>query len=171
VAVNRGGDAKICIPFNGNAFSQDFYQRPLLSPGATLGLTCLKPQDGSVLSLLTQINSGGLGPPRIGSMEFRLDYAAKARPMFDASELRDELQTLKGEVSRLLNTTSEGIFDTSKNRAEALADQIKSALNDLSETLGEQEEHLEDIVSERPITSLASAFALGVVVGFMLRRH
>ena len=57
--------------------------------------------------------------------------------MFDSSELRAELQALKGDVSRLLNTTSEGIFDTSKNRAEALADQIKSALNELGETLGD----------------------------------
>jgi ElaB/YqjD/DUF883 family membrane-anchored ribosome-binding protein len=91
--------------------------------------------------------------------------------MFDSSEFIDELQALKGDVSRLLNTTGEGIFDASKNRAEALADQIKAALNDLGETLGEQEEHLESIISERPIASLASAFALGVVVGFMLRRH
>jgi ElaB/YqjD/DUF883 family membrane-anchored ribosome-binding protein len=104
-------------------------------------------------------------------MEFRLDYAAKVATMFDSSELRDELEALKGDVSRLLNTTSEGIFDTTRNRAEALADQIKAALNDLGETLGEQEENLESIMSDRPITSLASAFALGVVVGFMLRRH
>jgi ElaB/YqjD/DUF883 family membrane-anchored ribosome-binding protein len=91
--------------------------------------------------------------------------------MFNASDLRDELQTLKGDVSRLLNTTSEGIFDTSQNRAEALADQIKAALNELGETLGEQEDHVENFISDRPVTSLASAFALGVVVGFMLRRH
>ena len=91
--------------------------------------------------------------------------------MFDSSELRDELQALKGDVSPLLNTTSEGIFDTSKNRAEALADQVKAALNDLGETLSEQEGQIESIIAERPITSLASAFALGVVVGFILRRH
>jgi ElaB/YqjD/DUF883 family membrane-anchored ribosome-binding protein len=107
----------------------------------------------------------------LARLEFRLDYAAKARPMFDSSELIDELQALKGDVSRLLNTTSEGIFDASKNRAEALADQIKAALNDLGETLSEQEGNVESIISERPITSLASAFALGVVVGFMLRRY
>ncbi len=91
--------------------------------------------------------------------------------MFDQGQLKDELQALKSEVSRLLDTTGEGIFDASKTRAEALADQIKAALNDLGETLSEQEEHIGDIVSERPITTLASAFALGVVVGFMLRRH
>jgi ElaB/YqjD/DUF883 family membrane-anchored ribosome-binding protein len=91
--------------------------------------------------------------------------------MFDSSELRDELQALKGDLTRLLNTTSKGFFDASKSRADALADQIKAALNDLSEILSEQEGHVENILSDRPITSLASAFALGVVVGFMLRRH
>jgi ElaB/YqjD/DUF883 family membrane-anchored ribosome-binding protein len=59
----------------------------------------------------------------------------KASQMFDSSELRDELQALKSDLSLLLNTTSDGIFDASKTRAEALADQIKSALNELSETL------------------------------------
>jgi ElaB/YqjD/DUF883 family membrane-anchored ribosome-binding protein len=91
--------------------------------------------------------------------------------MFDSGELRDELQELKADVSRLLNTTSEEIFDASRNHAEALADQIKAALNDLGDTLSEQEEHLESIISDRPIASLAAAFALGAVVGFMLRRH
>jgi ElaB/YqjD/DUF883 family membrane-anchored ribosome-binding protein len=104
-------------------------------------------------------------------MEFRLDYATKANRMFDSSELTDELQTLKGDVSRLLSTASDGIFDASKQRADALADQIKAALNDLGKTLSEQEDHVENLMSDRPITSLASAFALGVVVGFMLRRH
>jgi len=91
--------------------------------------------------------------------------------MFDSSGLRDELEALKDDVSRLLNTTSEGVFDATRNHADALADQIKTALSDLGETLSEQEDHLESIISERPITSLASAFALGVVVGLMLRRH
>jgi ElaB/YqjD/DUF883 family membrane-anchored ribosome-binding protein len=100
-----------------------------------------------------------------------LDDATRVDLMFDSSELRDELQALKGDVSRLLNTTSEGIFETSKDRAEALADQIKAALSDLGETLGEEEDHVEKLISDRPITTLASAFALGVVVGFMLRRH
>jgi ElaB/YqjD/DUF883 family membrane-anchored ribosome-binding protein len=88
--------------------------------------------------------------------------------MFNAGDLGDELLALKGEVSRLLNT--EGLFDASKDRAEALAGQIKAALNDLGKTLGEQEDVLEIFVSDRPVASLASAFALGVVIGFMLRR-
>ena len=74
--------------------------------------------------------------------------------MFDSSELRDELRALKGELSRLLNTTSDEIFDASKIRAEALADQIKSALNELGETLSEQEDHIEK--SYRTVRSLRS---------------
>jgi ElaB/YqjD/DUF883 family membrane-anchored ribosome-binding protein len=91
--------------------------------------------------------------------------------MFDSNELRDELQTLKNDVARLLNTTSEGIFDASKSCANTLAGQVKAALTDLNETLSKQGDHVEHIISDRPISSHASAFALGVVVGFMLRRH
>jgi ElaB/YqjD/DUF883 family membrane-anchored ribosome-binding protein len=91
--------------------------------------------------------------------------------MFDTGRLSDELKALKVDVTRLLSTTGEEIFDTSKNRADALADQIKAALSELGETLNEEEEQLRGMIAERPITSLASAFALGVVVGLILRRH
>ncbi len=91
--------------------------------------------------------------------------------MFDSSALREELHTLKADVSRLFDTAGEGIRDTSRTHAEAIADQIKAALNELGETLSEQEDEVAHFVSDRPITSLASAFAVGVVVGFMLRRH
>jgi ElaB/YqjD/DUF883 family membrane-anchored ribosome-binding protein len=91
--------------------------------------------------------------------------------MFQTNHLTDELQTLKLDISRLLNTAREGVIDPSVTHAEALADQIKAALSELGQTMGEQEDELEQLVSDRPITTLASAFALGVVVGFMLRRH
>ncbi|WBL76526.1 hypothetical protein I3J27_26315 [Bradyrhizobium xenonodulans] len=85
--------------------------------------------------------------------------------------MSEELRTLKVDVTRLLSSVGEEMFDSSKDRAEALADQIKAALAELGETVSDEEEQLQDLVAERPITSLASAFALGVVVGFMLRRH
>jgi ElaB/YqjD/DUF883 family membrane-anchored ribosome-binding protein len=91
--------------------------------------------------------------------------------MFDSAELRDELQALKNDVSRLLNTAGAEIRDTSKSKADALSEQINAVLQELGETLGEQEERVGEFVADRPITSLASAFALGVVVGVMLRRH
>ncbi len=90
--------------------------------------------------------------------------------MFDQNELKGELQALKAEVSRLVNATSDGILDASKSHAEAIADQIKAALGDLGETLSEHEDHVGNIIAERPIAALASAFALGIVVGLVLRR-
>lgn len=91
--------------------------------------------------------------------------------MFEPGTLRAELQTLKDDVSRLLHNTTEGLIDGSKSQAEALADQIKTALNDLGETLSQDEAELARLISNRPVASLASAFALGVVVGLLLRRH
>ncbi len=91
--------------------------------------------------------------------------------MFGASSLTDELQALKNDVSRLLNTRSDETFDASKNRDDALANQIKAILSELGETVSEQEGHAERLVADHPVATLASAFALGVVVGSMLRRH
>lgn len=91
--------------------------------------------------------------------------------MFDSDRMSDELRALKVDVTRLLSTAGEEMFESSKDRAEALADQIRAALSELSATVEEEQEQLQGLIADRPITSLASAFALGVVVGFMLRRH
>jgi ElaB/YqjD/DUF883 family membrane-anchored ribosome-binding protein len=91
--------------------------------------------------------------------------------MFDQSALLDELQALKKDVSRVLHTAAEGAFDSSKSQADALADQIKTTLKDLGETLSQEEEQLARLIADRPVASLASAFALGVVVGILMRRN
>jgi ElaB/YqjD/DUF883 family membrane-anchored ribosome-binding protein len=90
--------------------------------------------------------------------------------MFNTSHLNDELQALKIDVSRLLNTSAEGIRDTAGASADAFAAHIKEALEELSEVLSDEEGQVRQLISERPITSLASAFTLGVVVGFAMRR-
>ena len=90
--------------------------------------------------------------------------------MFDQAALRDELNSLKVDLSRVLNTTGDEILNGAKTTAETLADLVKTTLNNLGDTLSE-EDGIEKLISGRPIASLASAFALGVVVGVMLRRH
>jgi ElaB/YqjD/DUF883 family membrane-anchored ribosome-binding protein len=91
--------------------------------------------------------------------------------MFDRNALMHELQTLQTDVSRVLHATAEGIVDSSKSHAETLADQIKTALRDLGKTLSQDDSELSRLVANRPMTSLASAFALGVVVGVLMRRR
>jgi ElaB/YqjD/DUF883 family membrane-anchored ribosome-binding protein len=90
--------------------------------------------------------------------------------MFNTTHLNDELQALKIDMSRLLNSTGEGIRDTANASADAFAARIKEALEELSEVLSGEEGQVRQLISEQPITSLASAFALGVVVGFVMRR-
>ena len=91
--------------------------------------------------------------------------------MFDSDRMSEELRTLKVDVAQLLSAAGEEMFESSKDRAEILADQIKVALAELGETVSEEQEQLHDLMRQRPVASLASAFALGVAVGFMLRRH
>ena len=90
--------------------------------------------------------------------------------MFDSRRTSDELKALKVDVTRLLGVAGEEIFESSKDRAEALSDQIKAALAELGETVDEEQERLQELVAERPVAALVSTFALGVAVGFMLRR-
>jgi ElaB/YqjD/DUF883 family membrane-anchored ribosome-binding protein len=86
-------------------------------------------------------------------------------------DLSEELVTLKREMSRFLDMSAADTLDSARSQSEALADQIKATLSELGETLSEEEEHVERLIAERPIVALASAFALGIAIGFMLRRH
>jgi ElaB/YqjD/DUF883 family membrane-anchored ribosome-binding protein len=95
----------------------------------------------------------------------------EASAMFKSGELGDELLALKSEMSRFLNMPADDMFEAARSRSEAVAEQIKATLNELGETLSEEEGHVERLIAERPIAALASAFALGVAIGFILRRH
>jgi ElaB/YqjD/DUF883 family membrane-anchored ribosome-binding protein len=130
-------------------------------------LTCLKASDArACVSRLTQIKWFCC------CLTYNFDTQGKrASAMFKSGELGDELLALKDEMSRLLNMSADDMFDAARNRSEALADQIKATLSELGETLSEEEEHVERLIAERPMAALASAFALGIAIGFMLRRN
>ncbi len=87
-----------------------------------------------------------------------------------SSELRDELLALKADAARLLAAAGDEVRKASRERADGLTDQLKSALDELAQNLGGEEKHIEKLVSERPIAALACAFAIGIVVGFAFRR-
>ena len=95
----------------------------------------------------------------------------RANAMFKSDKLGAELQALKNEMSHLLNMRSDDVLDAAKSRTESFAEQVKAAVSELGETLSEEEAHVERLVAERPIAALASALAVGVVIGLMLRRH
>ncbi|WP_249123008.1 MULTISPECIES: hypothetical protein [unclassified Bradyrhizobium] len=84
--------------------------------------------------------------------------------------MKSELQSLKDDISRVIGDRSGAIASASKIKIEDLSQQLKAAIEELGQTLVDEQSHVGHVVAERPITTLASAFALGVVVGFMLRR-
>lgn len=90
--------------------------------------------------------------------------------MLTSTELHDELLALKADAARLLGTAGDELLKASRERADNLAEQLKSALDELGRNLGQEEKQLEKLVIERPVAALACAFAVGIVVGFALRR-
>ncbi len=90
--------------------------------------------------------------------------------MLRQRELRDELQSLKRDVARQPETAGESMADAAVSQAEALVEQIKTMLSELEELVGREGEPVRELVADRPLATLASAFALGVVVAFTLRR-
>jgi len=90
--------------------------------------------------------------------------------MSTSSELRDELLALKADAVRLLGTAGDEMLKTSREHADALAEQLKSALEEIGRNLDQEEKQIEKLVAERPIAALACAFAVGIVVGLALRR-
>ena len=90
--------------------------------------------------------------------------------MTTSTEFRDELLALRADAARLLGTAGDEMLKASRERADDVAEQFKSALDELGEVLGREEHQLEKLVEERPIAALACAFAVGVVVGVALRR-
>ena len=90
--------------------------------------------------------------------------------MLTSTELHDELLALKADAARLLGTAGDELLRASRERTDNLAEQLKSALDELGQNLGEEEKQLERLVIERPVAALACAFAVGIVVGFALRR-
>jgi ElaB/YqjD/DUF883 family membrane-anchored ribosome-binding protein len=90
--------------------------------------------------------------------------------MATSAEFRDELLALKADAARLLGAAGDEMLKASRERADQLSEQLKSALDELGETMGREEQQLEKLVVERPIAALACAFAVGIVVGLALRR-
>jgi ElaB/YqjD/DUF883 family membrane-anchored ribosome-binding protein len=86
--------------------------------------------------------------------------------MMASNELRNELLALKADAARLLGTAGDEMIKASRQRADDLAEQLKSALGDFAE----EEKQLEKLVAERPVATLACAFAVGVLIGLALRR-
>jgi len=87
-----------------------------------------------------------------------------------STEFRDELLALRADAARLLGTAGDEMLKASRERADAVAGQLKSALDELGQALSQEEKQIERLVVERPVMALACALAVGIVIGVTLRR-
>ena len=90
--------------------------------------------------------------------------------MVTTAQFRDELLALKADAARALGTAGDEMLKASREDADNLVKQLKSALDELGQSIGREEQQIERLVKERPIAALACAFAVGIVVGLALRR-
>lgn len=80
----------------------------------------------------------------------------------ELSNLRDELGSLAGEqVATAASASREKIDGAAKVLAEAL--------QDIEQFIAREEENLENVISSRPLTSIAAAFVAGLAIGLIVR--
>jgi ElaB/YqjD/DUF883 family membrane-anchored ribosome-binding protein len=99
-------------------------------------------------------------------VKMALGRARAAKDNFDA--LRSELDTLREDFGTFVST----LKDNGSNRAEldAIRQRLATLSNDLQTSGQQQLRKLEEQVGERPYTSLALAFATGLIIGRMSGR-
>ncbi|MDR3464578.1 MAG: hypothetical protein P4M07_01405 [Xanthobacteraceae bacterium] len=87
------------------------------------------------------------------------------------SDLTSELHALKRDLARAAHAANDRVAEAARSGVEDISGQIRTVLADLGDALGEEQKTIEALISERPMAALASAFALGIAVGVLLRRR
>ena len=85
-------------------------------------------------------------------------------------DITSELHALKRDAGRLLNDSTEDWRRASSEKAHTLAADVKTFLNDIRDALSLEEAEVERAFAGRAVASLATAFAVGIAVGWLLRR-
>jgi len=85
-------------------------------------------------------------------------------------DILDELNTLKADAAHLVGTHAEELREASSQKAKEIAADVKAFLSDFRDTLALEEEEIERAFAGRAAAALATALALGIVIGWALRR-
>jgi len=82
----------------------------------------------------------------------------------------DELHRLKQETTRLIGAQAEEWRDASSKKANDVAADVKAFLSDLRDAIALDEKEIERAFTGRAATALMTALAVGVVIGWVLRK-
>ena len=82
----------------------------------------------------------------------------------------DELHRLKQETTRLIGAQAEEWRDASSKKANDVAADVKAFLSDLRDAIALDEKEIERAFTGRAAAALMTAVAVGVVIGWVLRK-
>ena len=82
----------------------------------------------------------------------------------------DELHRLKQETTRLIGAQAEEWRDASSQKANDVVADVKVFLSDLRDAIALDEKEIERAFTGRAATALMTAVAVGVVIGWVLRK-
>jgi hypothetical protein len=85
-------------------------------------------------------------------------------------DITDELHALKRDAGRLLNSGAEQWRRASSEKPHALAAGVKTFLTDVRDALSLEEAEVERAFAGRAVPALATAFAVGIAIGWLWRR-
>ncbi len=85
-------------------------------------------------------------------------------------DITDELHALKREAGRLLNSSTEEWRRATSEKAHTLAADVKTLLTDFRDALALDEAEVERAFAGRAVPALATALAVGIAIGWLLRR-
>ena len=87
-----------------------------------------------------------------------------------SQDITDELHALKREAGHILKTSAEEWHQISREKANTLAADVKTMLTDLRDALALDEAEVERAFAGRAVPALATALAVGIAIGWLLRR-
>lgn len=86
-------------------------------------------------------------------------------------DILEELHTLKREAGHMLNASTEEWQRTAREKAHAVTADLKTFLTDLRDTLAHDEAEIERTFAGRAVPALATALAVGIAIGFFVRKR
>jgi hypothetical protein len=85
-------------------------------------------------------------------------------------DILSELHALKGEAARLFDSGTEEWRQASSQKAKDIATDVKAFLSDFRDSIALEDHEIERVFAGRAAAALVSALALGIVIGWALRR-
>jgi ElaB/YqjD/DUF883 family membrane-anchored ribosome-binding protein len=85
--------------------------------------------------------------------------------------LANELASLKDELTALAAEPIAAAASASRDKMDGAAKLVGEALQDIEQFVAHEEERIGNLISERPLASVAAAFVAGLAVGLILGRR